>query len=199
MLSIRSVATVLGFAALTSAATLTVFWPKATFADGPNQDLVQDGTKVNHVVIDGEVVRDKKAKTGWVIEVTAENRGTEAETAELETDLQRVISNPMSRAAPMPTAVMKKKETITVAAGEKVTKRYAVPAAFAAQMTAQEAADTAREKAEAKGKFLAMPRSVTYFSVAFKGKWTDDAAPQVANRNKLANVDLTELTPAAAL
>src|SRR5262245_25578891 len=129
MVSIRSVATVIGFAAIASAATLTVFWPKATFAEDPATDLVQDGTKVNHVVVSGDVVKDKKSKTGWVIEVTAENRGDEAETAALETDLTRQVSNPMSRAAPMPTAVMKKKETITVAAGEKVTKRYDVPAA----------------------------------------------------------------------
>jgi hypothetical protein len=174
MFSIRSLATVLGFAAITSAATLTAFWPTATFADDPGQDLVQDGTKVNHVVVQGEIVRDKKAKTGWVIEVTAENRGAEAETAELETDLTRVISNPMSRAAPMPTAVMKKKESVTVAAGEKVTRRYDVPAPLAAQMTAKEAADAAREKAEEKGKSLPMPQRVTYFNVAFKGKWADE-------------------------
>jgi hypothetical protein len=150
-------------------------WPKATFADGPDQDLVQDGTKVDHVVVTGEIVRDKKAKTGWVVEVTAENRGTEAETAELETDLTRVVADTMSRASPPATAVMKKKETITVAAGEKVQKRYDVSAAIAAQMTAKEAADAAREKAEAAGKEVRMPRRVTYFGVEFRGKWSDFA------------------------
>jgi hypothetical protein len=180
MFSIRSVATVIGFAAVTSAATLTVFWPKATFAEDAATDLVQDGTKVNHVVVSGELVREKKSKTGWVIEVTAENRGDEAETAELETDLTRQVSNPMSRAAPMPTAVLKKKESITVAAGEKVTKRYDVPAAFAAQINAQEAQDAKMQKAAEQGKEVRMPSRVVYFNVAFKGKWTDEEIPTPA-------------------
>jgi hypothetical protein len=186
MFSIRSVATVIGFAAIASAATLTIFWPKATFAEDPATDLVQDGTKVDHVVVSGEVVRDKKSKTGWVIEVTAENRGDEAESAELETDLTRQVSNPMSRAAPMPTAVLKKKETITVAAGEKVTKRYDVPAAFAAQMNTQAAQDAKMEKASAEGKDVRMPSRVVYFNVAFKGKWTDEEIPTPARSQRKA-------------
>lgn len=183
MKPLRQLATVLGFAAVTTAATLTVFWPKATLADDDDgkADLFLGGTKVNHVVVDGDVVKDPKSKTGWVIEVKAENKGTEAETAELEADLTRQISNPMSRAAPMPTAVWKKKETITVAAGETVTKRYEIPAALATQVAAAKRAEAAREKAEAAGKFV-MPRSVTYFAVAFKGQWTDDPIATPTNR-----------------
>ncbi len=180
---LRSLATVLGFAAITTAAAVTVFWPKATLADGDDGkgDLVLDGTKVNHVVVQGELVKDPKAKTGWVIEFKAQNNGTEEETADLESDLTRMVSNPMSRAAPMPTAVFKKKEKITVAAGQTVTKRYDVPAAIASQITAAKNAEAKLEKAQAAGKY-AMPKAITYFDVAFKGPWTDEAIAMPTNR-----------------
>jgi hypothetical protein len=181
MFTIRSVATVVAIAAMTSAAALTLFWPKATLAedDDTTAQLTQDGTKVNHVVVSGEVVRDKKAKSGWVLEITAENRGDQEETAELETDLTRQVSNPMSRSSPMPTAVWKKKETITVAAGEKVVRRYDVPSQIAVQIAAAKNAEAAHEKAveraNAKGLPYPMPRAETYFGVAFKGQWSDDS------------------------
>ena len=185
---LRSLATVLGFAAITTAATVTVFWPKATLADGDDSkaDQVLDGTKVNHVVVDGDLVRDPKSKTGWVIEVKAENRGTEEETAELEADLTRQVSNPMSRAAPMPTAVFKKKEKLTVAAGQTVIKRFEVPAGIAAQISVAKNAEAKREKLAEQGKLVAMPTSVTYFGVAFKGPWTDDPIPAPTNRRLAA-------------
>jgi hypothetical protein len=187
MKPLRSLATVLGFAAITTAAAVTVFWPKATLADGDDgkADLVLDGTKVNHVVVEGELVKDPKAKTGWVIEFKAQNKGNEDETADLEADLTRMVSNPMSRAAPMPTAVFKKKEKITVAAGQTVTKRYDVPATIAAQITASKNAEARLQKAYEEGKNPPMPKAVTYFDVAFKGPWTDEPIAMPTNR-KLA-------------
>ena len=184
MSTLRSLATVLGFAAMTTAAVVTVFWPKATLADGDDAkgDMALDGTKVNHVVVTADLVKDAKAKTGWVMEVKAENRGNEAETAELEADLTRQVSNPMSRAAPMPTAVFKKKESITVAAGETVTRRYDVPAQFAAQITAVKKAEAAREKLAEQGKLVTMPRSITYFGVALKGTWAGEPNEAQGNR-----------------
>ncbi len=184
MTSIRSVATVLGAAVLTTLVATTVFWPKATLADGDDtsEEVTLDGTKVSRVVVTAELVRDSKAKSGWVIEVEAENRGTEADTADLEMDVTRTVSNPMSRASGTPTAVFKKKESMTVAAGEKVKRRYDVPANVAAQLTANANAEAAREKAANAGKTVAMPRSVAYFGVALKGQWTDDPIPSPNRR-----------------
>jgi hypothetical protein len=169
----RTLTTVLGFAALTAAATLTVAWPKATFADDDQEDdmgLTADGTTLGHVLVNGEILRDPKAKTGWVVEVTAENKGTETETWKLETDLTRVVSSPMSRAMPTPTTVWKQSESITLAAGEKVVKRYVVPAGFGTQLTATANAEAAMQKASEAGKplpaFAMRPRP--YFNVVFQ-------------------------------
>ncbi len=199
MKSLRAIATVLGFAAVTTAAAVTVFWPKTTFADGDDatDGLTLDGTKVNHVVVEADLVKDPKAKTGWVIELKAENKGTADETAELEADLTRQVSNPMSRAAPMPTAVWKRKETITVAAGQTVTKRYDVPSGFAGQVQAAKNAEAALQKAYEQGKNPPM-RPVTYFAVNLKGPWTDDPIATPANR-KLAASPRAARMPAAQL
>ncbi len=187
MKPLRSIATILGIAALTTLATVTVFWPKTTMADGDDEkgDLVLAGTKVQNVVVEGDLVKDPKSKTGWVIEFKAQNTGNKDETAELEADLTRQVSNPMSRAAPMPTAIFKRKETITVAAGQTVTKRYDVPAGFSAQITNSKNAEAALQKAYEKGKFV-QPKAVTYFAVAFKGPWTDDAIQNPPNRRLAA-------------
>jgi hypothetical protein len=172
-MAIRSIATVLGFATLTAAATLTALWPKQTLADGDLDALDEfapGGTKLGHILVKGEIVRDAKSKTGWVVEVTAENQEVESETVRLETDLTRTISNPMSRAQPAPTAVWRQTESITLAAGEKVTKRYVVPAAFGAQLTTSANIQSQMEKALEAGKeipAIAM-RPRPFFNVQFK-------------------------------
>ena len=179
--SIRSLATVCAFAAATSAAILTTFWPKVTMADGDESaqsELTLDGTKVkDDVVVNGDLVRDPKAKSGWIMRVEAENRGQQEATAELETDLIRQVSNPMSRAVPMPTAMLKKKETLTIAAGEKVVRTYEVPVALVAQINAAERARLKMQKLAEAGKYPKLPPRVTYFGVAFKGPWSNETTP----------------------
>jgi hypothetical protein len=143
--------------------------------EDPSDGLTLDGTRVNHVVLTGEVVRDAKAKSGWALEITAANESDQEETAEVETELQRLTTNPMSRASPAPTLAFKKKETLTVPAGGKITRSYDVPAAIAAQITVAKKAEAAREKAAAQGKDFPPPRLITTFEVAFEGKWSDNA------------------------
>ena len=172
-LGMKNVTTVLAFASLTAAATLTAFWPTQTLADDDEDALDEfagDGTKLGNIVVHGEIVRDPKAKTGWVVEITAENTGTESESTTLETDLTRVVSNPMSRAQPLPTTVWKQTESVTLSARERVTKRYVVPAAFGAQLTATAATDDRMNKAMQAGKpmpaYAMQPRP--YFNVRLK-------------------------------
>jgi hypothetical protein len=172
-LGMKNVTTVLAIASLTAAATLTAFWPKQTLADDDADALEEwspDGTRLGHILVSGEIVKDPKSKTGWVVEISAENQGTESETARLETDLTRVMANPMARAQPRPTTVWKQVESVTLAAGEKITKRYTVPAAFGAQLTATANADARMNKAMEAGK--PMPASAMlprpYFNVLLK-------------------------------
>ena len=135
---LASIKTAVAFAVATAGATLAVAWPGVTIADG-NVPLVQytvDGTKVNDVVVKGAVQRDPKAKSGWVVVVTATNTANHSETIPLETDVSQVVSSPMARVAPAPTTVWSKTETVTLSAGQAMTKRYELPANVAAKVAA---------------------------------------------------------------
>jgi hypothetical protein len=91
----RSFATVLGFAAATAAATLSVCWPGRTYADPPER-FVGAGD-IDDVSFSGEVTRDATIKSGWAIKVTFENRGDEDETANLDSELTRAPRSPRRR------------------------------------------------------------------------------------------------------
>ena len=169
MTSLRTLSTVLGVAAFTSAVSLATAWPHATFADGRRGlmgRLDAPGTRIADVVVSGEVKRDPKSKSGWEVEVTARNDGDHAETFELETDLERTVRNPMSRSGAMPTAVWKQNETLTLAAGESVARRYDVPAAIGTQLAASARAETSAAARNAKG--IPSLTSRTAFAVGFQ-------------------------------
>lgn len=143
----RTLATVLGFAALSAASTLAFLAPTTTFADPPVAAVVYtaEGAKIGQVVLRGRVSRDPSAKTGWVVLVSAENQGDKPAVVPVETDLDRTVSSPMARVAPMPQVVWKWKETMTLAAHQKMTRRYEVNAEIAATLTA----DAKTSKADA--------------------------------------------------
>lgn len=153
----RSIVTVLGFAAFTAAAGLGIALPKTTFADGDAQ-YTEQGTRVQNVLLDGQVVRDKKSSTGWSLVVTAENKSGEATGCEIAVDLTRTSSSPMGRSRPMPSVVWETKDVVSVAAHGKTVKRYEIPAAYAAQLTAS---------AQPQGD-PAAARPITTFAVSIK-------------------------------
>jgi hypothetical protein len=166
----RTCSTVLGAAVLTAGASLAALWPRATLADGdkdPMQELEGDGTKLDNVVVTGNVVRDPKAKTGWVVELKAENTGDQAETVALETDLQRSVSNAADRAEPVPTSVWKRTETITLLAGESVSRRYTLPPGLGSQLAASARAE-ARNGKQAQNPNAAQLPVTTRFGVVFQ-------------------------------
>ena len=173
MHSPRSLATVFGAAAVTSALAVTAFWPRSTFADGDDAraDVTVDGTKVDEVVVLGELVKDPKSKTGWVVAIEAENHGTEESTAEVETDITRQVMNVYARVGPMPTAVWKKKEKLTVPAGGKVTRRYDVPATIAPKIAASMKTMENMGELYAKAATAKTPPRYTSYAVQFRGRW----------------------------
>ncbi len=143
--SVRSVVTFVGVATFTVAAGLAVAWPNTTYADGeqPVAQYTAEGTKIGAVLVKGELVRDTKSKTGWVVVVVASNKGDTAATVAIQTDLTRLVASPMSRVAPMPQTAWNTTETLTLAAHQQIVKRYDVPAAIATQVTAAKVADAA--------------------------------------------------------
>lgn len=164
MLTKSSLLTVLGIAAFTVAAGLGVALPKTTFADGDAQ-YTEQGTRVNQVLLNGQIVRDQKSKTGWSLVVTAENKADEVTGCEIAVDLTRTSSSPMGRSRPMPAVVWETKDVVSVAAHGKTVKRYEIPATYAAQLTA-----TAQEQAKqgsAQGDPVAA-RPITTFAVSIR-------------------------------
>ena len=148
--SFRSVVTFVGVAAFTAAAGLAVAWPHTTYADGeqPVAQYTAEGVKIGGVLVKGELVRDTKSKTGWVVVVVANNKSDAVATVSIEADLTRTVASPMSRVAPMPQTAWNTTETLTLAAHQQVIKRYDVPAAIATQVTAAKVADASPQQAK---------------------------------------------------
>lgn len=167
----RPLVTVLGFAAVTAAATLALGWSSRTYADPP-ETFFESGD-VDDVTFSGELAHDPTLKTGWAIKVTYENRGDEDQTAQLDTELEKTLINPGSRASPPGLAVWHHKDKITVPAHESVVKSYDVPAWMAAQLTANDKAAQIREKLIEKENEKPQPnyalsmKPYTMYSVAF--------------------------------
>jgi hypothetical protein len=161
MSPIRTIATVLGFASLSAFGTLAVVSPSTTFAD-PVVQITAEGTKIDNVLLTGKVERDARAKTGWVMVVTAENKSDKPETCTVTADLQRTVSSPMSRVGPRPQMVWQEKQTLDLAAHEKLTKRIEIAAAVAKQLTDSAAAEANKPTGQA-----AMMAVRTFYSVRF--------------------------------
>jgi len=148
--------TLAAFAVGTTAITLTCLWPVPTHADGasPLVEYTVEGTKIDDVVARGVVRRSSQAKSGWVLDVTADNRAAHAESVPLETDLVRTVGSPRSRVMPRPETVWSTHEQVLVPAHGTVTRRYELPADLAAQL------------AQASGPRT--PGSVVSFAVTFE-------------------------------
>lgn len=177
--SFRSVVTFVGVAAFTAAAGLAVAWPHTTYADGeqPVAQYTAEGVKIGGVLVKGELVRDSKSKTGWVVVVVANNKSDAVATVSIEADLTRTVASPMSRVAPMPQTAWNTTETLTLAAHQQVIKRYDVPAAIATQVTAAKVADAQAQQKQAKQP----PQMRTRISYAVYVKQPAAAAPVPPN------------------
>jgi hypothetical protein len=168
----RPLATVLGFAAVTAAATLTLGWSGTTYADPP--DTFFGAGDVDDLTFNGELVHDAAFKTGWAIKVTFENRGDDDEKCTMDTELTRQQINPASRASPPGVAVWHHKEQVVVAAHETTERTYEVPQWMAAQLTSNDKATQIREKIveresnKPNGNFALMMRPYTMYGVAFQ-------------------------------
>ncbi len=135
--------TVLGFAAVTAAATRVVGWSGPTYADPP-ETFLQAGD-VDDVSFSGELQHDKAFKSGWAIKVTFQNTGDDDATATYDTSLTRAQVNPASRASPPGVAMWHHTDRVTVPAHETAERTYDVPAWVAAQLSANEKAMQVRE------------------------------------------------------
>ena len=169
----RPLVTILGFAAITAAATLSLCWPGRTYADPPQ--IFGESGEVDDITFQGEVARDPAIRNGWAIKVTYENRGNEDETCDIDATLNRNQVNPGSRSGPDGVAVWHHKEKISVPAHESVVRTYDVPGWMAAQLTGNEKAMQLREKMVEResakpngGAFALQMRPYTMYSVGFQ-------------------------------
>jgi hypothetical protein len=168
----RQLRTLLGFAIMSSGATLAIAWPGRTYADPP--ETFYGAGVVDDVSFEGEIVRDASAKNGWAIMVTYSNGGEADETCTIQAQLTRQTVNPASRSGPAGVAVWRHKEKVTVAAHESVVRSYDVPAWVAVQLTANDKATDLRQKAidrdteKPTPSYAVSMRPYTMYSVAFQ-------------------------------
>lgn len=169
----RPFVTIVGFAAATAAATLSLCWPGRTYADPP--EMFGEAGEIDDVTFQGEVVRDPAVRNGWAIKVTYENRGDQDETCEIDAQLTRDQVHPGSRSGSAGVAVWHHKEKVSVPAHESVVRNLDVPQWMAAQLAANEKAMQLREKAiereSAKpngGDYALQMRPYVMYSVAFQ-------------------------------
>ena len=126
----------IGFAAITAVAGITLGWPQTTYAE--RDDLtawVAPGTQVNKTIVaEGRLVRDAKAKSGWAMEIKARNTGDVSRNCDVTAMVLEVDGMPMARVAPPPKTVWRQRESFPVAAHQEVTRRIPVPAPLAHQL-----------------------------------------------------------------
>jgi hypothetical protein len=165
----RPFLTVAAFAIASCVTTLGVAWPSATYADGdlPLVQYTVDGAKIGNVLVRGRLEKDAKAKSGWSIVVTAENKSDSPATVPLETDLTRTVANPMARSMPMPQTAWNAKDDVTLAAHQTMTRRYELPVAIGQEITKARAQEQVSAHAQSKTPIIAM-RTQTFFAVSFQ-------------------------------
>ncbi len=126
----RNLATILGCAAVTAAAGITLGLPASTHA-GSNFAQQQPTPKV---VTEGRVVRDAKAKSGWALEIKARNTSDAIQSCTVVAQLTETVSSPMSRVMPMPQVIWEKKHQLEILPNSEIVRRYAVPAKVAIKL-----------------------------------------------------------------
>ncbi len=141
----RNLATVLGCAAVTAAAGITLGLPAPTHAGGQQQMMQQ--RPAPKVVTEGRVVRDAKSKTGWALEVKARNSTGVIQNCTVVAQLTETVSSPMSRVMPSPMVIFEEKHELEVLPNSEIVRRYPVPA-----KTALKLAKAMPKKTKAKAK-----------------------------------------------
>ncbi len=132
---------VVGSALLSCAAILTCVWPFETQADdvetaaAKQPDIGASTTELGPLLAKTRLVRDEGATNRWYLEVQVDNPGNEGvETTEYEAQLAKSTYEPMGRGGAMPVVAWKTTDTISVPAGESVTKRYPIPVGLSTQI-----------------------------------------------------------------
>ncbi len=129
----RNLATVIGCAAITAAAGITLGLPAATHAGGKIA-LQQPAQASPKIITEGRVVRDAKAKSGWALEVKARNATGTIQNCTVVAQLTETVSSPMSRVMPIPQVIWEKKPQLEVLPNSEIVRRYAVPAKVALKL-----------------------------------------------------------------
>jgi hypothetical protein len=140
----RQVTVVLGVAAMTFAASLSVLWPRETQADDEATEVAADDdfdpetTKAGKLAMKSRLVEDERVKGRWYLEMEIQNNDPlDRQAAEVEGQVMAFdLRSEMSRSAPMPRVLFKCNDEVQVAAGETVIRRHVLPAALAKKLAA---------------------------------------------------------------
>jgi len=130
----RNLATILGCAAVTAAAGITLGLPASTHAGDHLGMAQQQQRPAATVMTEGRVVRDAKSKTGWALEVKARNTTGTIQKCTVVAQLTETVSSPMSRVMPMPTVILEERHELEVLPNTELVRRYPVPAKTALKL-----------------------------------------------------------------
>jgi hypothetical protein len=193
-LSLQPFATVTLFALGALATTLTLLWPRPTFAEAiPDEERVgeyeEDGMRFGNIVVRGELVASATAPGGWVLVRTLENKGDAPERCVVEERVLRTEDMLDARVTPSPTAVVLRNQPIALGPHEKRALGVALPREVGEQITAGQktkaALDRARERAMAAEKWdgVILDRTFMSFHVEYRKPLPPGAtaAPPVDN------------------
>jgi len=135
----RALTTLIGFAAITAAAGITLGLPQTTHADHDEMAMwIAPGTQISaSVLAEARLLRDANAKSGWALEIKAHNSGKSTERCDVVAMVSESDGMPMARVAPPPRIVWQQRRTFTVEPGTEATQRVAVPIALGRKLDAQ--------------------------------------------------------------
>jgi hypothetical protein len=144
--------TILGFAAITAAAGITLGWPQPTHAERNELSMwVAPGTQVApSIVAEGGLVRDAKAKSGWAIEIRARNASDRAQPCDLIALVSEVEGIPLARVTPPPKTVWETRQRFSVPPHAEVARRIPVSAALALKLDRESPPRTAKGHGDSK-------------------------------------------------
>ena len=140
----KQLAVVLGAAAISFSASLSVLWPSETQADDEETAMIDDDvdaetTKDGRLALKSRLVPDERVKGRWYLEMEIQNNDPiDRRLAELECNVLAFdYRSEMARSMPAPKVVFKCHDMVEVGAGEKVIRRHALPAALAQKIAAK--------------------------------------------------------------
>jgi hypothetical protein len=126
---------VAGYAAVSAALVLLLFAPNRPNAGPPQR---KHGATASDVAVNGKLVKDARAASGWAVELTAASVSAAESPCIVEASVMETSGSPMARVMPAPRVIWHDTLALSVPGKGQATRRIEVPAKVGAALTAAE-------------------------------------------------------------